>query len=84
MNPAQPSTADRTDSRPGIQLPAGREGFRVWEVAKLLGHSRKHIENLLAEGAFGTYLDAKHPKAKKSSVIITRQGLEKFLKERQR
>jgi hypothetical protein len=65
-------------------LPAGREQFRTWEVARIIRHSRRHVENLLAEGAFGDYVDAKHPKAKKSSAVISRAGLLKFLRERKR
>jgi len=65
-------------------VPAGRETFRTWEVARIIRHSRKHVENLLVAGEFGKYVDAKHPKAKKSSAVITRAGLIAWLNKNQR
>jgi hypothetical protein len=65
-------------------LPAGREQFRVWEVATIIRHSRKHVEALASAGEFGPMVDARHPRASKSSMVITRAGLVAWLKKRKR
>jgi hypothetical protein len=67
-----------------FHIPTGRQQFRVWEVAEIICHSSRHVEHLIEEGAFGPVIDARRKKAKKSSAVITRAGLVKFLKERKR
>ena len=63
-------------------LPAGQEKFRVWEVARHIHHSRKQVEKLIDEGAFGPVVDC--GSGSRASVIIPRSGLVNFLKERKR
>jgi hypothetical protein len=60
-------------------IPAGRESFRVFEVANLLRHSKDQIIKLIDQGKFGKVVDC--ATGRKSSVTIPRAGLVKYLKE---
>jgi len=77
-----PAPAPAADPGVELLLPAGQNTFRTWEVAQLLRHSRKHIENLVAEGALGPVIDARGIRSTRSSAIITRAGLVAFLRKR--
>jgi hypothetical protein len=60
-------------------LPAGRESFRVWEVAAMLRHSNDQILKLIDLGKFGKVLECST--GRKSSQTIPRAGVVKFLRE---
>jgi hypothetical protein len=67
-----------------FHLPAGREKFRVWEVARIIDHSEKHVIKLIERKEFGDVIDARHPDASKSSYVVTRAGLVAWLNQRKR
>ena len=65
-------------------VPAGREKFRVWEVAAIIHHSESHTIDLIEAKEFGDYIDARSTGASKSSYVITRAGLVAWLQKRKR
>jgi hypothetical protein len=67
------------DTNAGFNLPEGREVFRLWEVAAILAHSKHQVVKLIEEGKFGKVTDC--GRGKKSSIVIPRAGLIKFLQE---
>jgi hypothetical protein len=67
-----------TDS--DFNLPAGREAFRVFEVARILCHTDQQINDLIDEGKFGKVLNCGKGKIK-SSRVISRAGLVRFIRE---
>jgi hypothetical protein len=63
-----------------FNLPAGREAFRVWEVAAIICHTDQQVNDLIDLGKFGKVLNCGKGKVK-SSRVIPRAGLVKFLRE---
>ena len=70
---------DMENLEPEFNLPEGRESFRIWEVARIWSHSKDQIIELMDIGKFGQVIDC--GTGRKSSVIIPRAGLVKFLRE---
>ncbi len=68
----------------GFHVPAGREKFRVREVATIIHHSEDHVQNLIDAGAFGPVADFRMPGASRASVVITRKGLIDYLNRSKR
>lgn len=61
-------------------IPAGREAFRVWEVAAILRHTDQQVNDLIDLGKFGKVINCGKGQVK-SSRVITRAGLVKFIRE---
>jgi hypothetical protein len=59
-----------------FHVPEGREVFRIWEVARIIGHSRKQVEALISQGRFGKAL-----KSGARDKAISRARLLRFLEE---
>lgn len=67
-----------------FHLPPDREKFRVWEVATILHCTQEHVIHLIEEGQLGPVVDIKTAGATRSSFVVPRPGLVKFLQERKR
>ena len=59
-------------------IPAGREAFRVWEVARIIRHSSKLVIEHIEAGKFGKCTNC--GSGKKASYIVPRAGLVAFVK----
>ena len=72
--------SDRNESELEFNLPDGREAFRVWEVAKFIGHTDQQVNDLIDLGKFGKVLNCGKGKVK-TSRVISRAGLVRFIRE---
>jgi len=72
--------SDQKEPEPEFRLPDGREAFRVWEVATIIGHTDQQVNDLIALGKFGKVINCGKGKVK-GSRVIPRAGLVKFLRE---
>jgi hypothetical protein len=64
----------------GYHIPAGREAFRVWEVATILCHTDQQVNDLIDLGKFGPVLNCGKGIVK-SSRVISRTALLQFIQD---
>ena len=81
MSATKPA-AEKSESRFTHILPAGREFFRLREVAEMWSCHGTHVTRLIECGALAAAVDLRLPGTSKAMVRIPRAALVEFLEKR--
>ena len=81
MSATKPA-AEKSESRFTHILPAGREFFRISEVAEIWSCHGTHVMRLIECGALAAAVDLRLPGTSKAMVRIPRATLIEFLEKR--